>query len=386
MSAASDADSWSAALIFLVWAYGIHFVASAHWGVKIAVIIRRSVVDVFRVFASALPLILATVHCAFVRNISCGSSRALPSLSHILYDFGLISSSILDKGFVAHPLPASAGSCHEFQGFWMFVAFVFRLILLPCVFSAIVLQMFCPLKDSFSPINGLAHPEVRWRTMASFTDVHGQHYFIPWFRWPLTLLRRALRNWTISSDATRLQARRAVALSFQHRRPPSPFECEEEERYLSKNEVLVGMGSTLRSLARTEVNFMRRLDSIEHTVLSACDMLLESAESLRAHSKRAGKLIVVEGPSYPSAVLTDNDVIRGELTLEYLRNKAKFNVHLALPPRRFHGFSKAVRELAMATERFGNATDAFKGSIGIESRDVNFRRKSRMVNLPGSLG
>ncbi len=385
MSSAVGADSWSAVLIFLVWTYGIHWVASASWGVKTVVIIRRSLIDIFRVFMSALPLILATIHCAFVQNISCGSSRALPFLSHVLHDFGLVSSSTLDTGFVASSAPASSTYCSEFQWFWIFVSLVFRLLLLPCVISGIVLQMFCPSKDPFSPVNGLAHYEVQYRTMAFFTDVRGQYYFAPWFCWPLTLLRRALRNWATSPSASSLQARRAVALSFENRRPPSPFELEEDEQYLSKNEVLVGMGSTLRSLARTEARFMRRVDSIEQTVLTACEKMLESAEALRTNLTRGAKFIAVDGPSHPSAVLTDADIIRGELTLEYQRNKAKFDVHLALPSRRFHGFSKAVHELGRATERFGNVTDAFKGSIGVGSTEVSFRRKSGIINLPGSL-
>ena len=57
INAAVSADTWSAALIFLAWIYGIHWVASAPWGVKSVVIIRRSLVDIFRVFASALPLL-----------------------------------------------------------------------------------------------------------------------------------------------------------------------------------------------------------------------------------------------------------------------------------------------------------------------------------------
>jgi hypothetical protein len=385
MSSAVAADTWSAALIFLVWLYGIHWVASASWGVKTVVIMRRSLIDVFRLLVSALPLILGVVHCAFVRNVSCGSSRALPSFSHVLYDFGLISSSVVDQGFVASPIPASIGECSEFPLFWMLVAFVFRLLFLPCVIAAIVLQMFCPLKDSFSPVNGLVDPEVRWRSMESFADIRGAYYVIPWFRWPLALLRRALRSWATSPEAARLQARRDVALSFEQRRPPSPFELEEEEQYVVQREVLVGMGSTLRALARAEAHMLHRIDSIEQTVQTACEKLLQSAEALRAHSLCTGIISTDQGPMYPSAVLTDADIIRGELTLEYQRNKAKFDVHLALPLRRFYGISKAVNALGMATERFGKATDAFKSSKGAASSEVSFRRKSGAINLPGSL-
>jgi hypothetical protein len=385
MTSAISADTWSASLIFLVWIYGIHWVASASWGVKTIVIFRRSLVDIFRLFVSALPLFFAVVHCAFIQNVSCGSSRAIPSLSHVLYDFGLISSSIFDTGFTASPIPASIGDCIEFQWFWMFLAFAFRFIFLPCVIAAIVLQMFCPFKDSFSPVNGLADPEVRWRTMESFANIRGQFYFIPWFRWPIALFRRGLRNWATSPEAASLQARRAVALSFEHRRPPSPFEPEEEDDFAAKSEVLVGMGSTLRALVRAEAHLMRRVDDIEQTVQTACEKLLLSAEALRSYSQRAGKFSAGEGPAYPSAVLTDADIIRGELTLEYQRNKSKFDVHLALPLRRFHGISKAVHELGKATERFGNATDALKSAKGLAASETSFRRKSGAINLPGSL-
>ncbi len=385
MSSAVSADTWSAALIFLLWMYGIHWVASASWGVKTVVIMRRSLIDMFRLFVSVLPLILGVVHCAFIQNVSCGSSRALPSLSHVLYDFGFVSSSVVEKGFVASPIPASIGECSEFTWFWMFIAFAFRLLFLPCVVAAIIIQMCCPFKDSFSPVNGLVDPEVRWRSMESVADIRGAFYFFPWFRWPLALLRRALRSWATSPEAARLQARRDIALSFEQRRPPSPFELEEDEQYVVQREVLAGMGSTLRALARAEVHMMNRIDSIEQTVQTACEKLLHSAEVLRAHSLRVGKSSTNEGPVYPSAVLTDADIIRGELTLEYQRNKSKFDVHLALPLRRFHGISKAVNALGMATERFGNATDAFKSSKGAASSEVSFRRKSGAINLPGSL-
>jgi hypothetical protein len=245
--------------------------------------------------------------------------------------------------------------------------------------------MFCPFKDSFSPVNGLAHSEIRWRTMESFADIRGQFYFIPWFRWPLTLLRRALRTWATSPEAASLQARRDVALSFEQRRPPSPFEVEEEEQYVVQSEVLLGMGSTLRALARAEARVMHRVDRIEETVQTACEKLLKSAEALHAHSRRAVKGITGEGPAFPSAVLTDADIVRGELTLEYRQNKAKFDVHLAVPLRRFHGISKAVYELGKATERFGNATDAYKGAQGLAGSETSFRRKSGAINLPGSL-
>jgi hypothetical protein len=385
MSSAVSVDTWSAALIFFVWIYGIHWVAGASWGVKTVVIMRRSLIDIFRVFLSSLPLILAILHCALFLDISCGSSSALPSLSHVLYDFGLVSASVLNQGFSTFPLAASTGSCSEFQWFWMFVTSAFRLLLLPCVISAIVIQMFCPLKDSFSPINGLADAEVRWRAMDSFTDVRAHFFLTPWFRWPLALLRRAIRKWATSPEAANLQARRAVAQSFENRRPPSPFESEEEEQSVSKKEVLVGMGSTLRALARTEARFMHRVDSIEQTMQTACNKLLECAEALRDQSIGVERIFTVEAPMYPSAVLTDADILRGELTLEYLQNKAKFDVHLALPPRRFQGISKAVHELGRATQRFGNATDAFKCSMGFESTDASFRRKSETIHLPGSL-
>ena len=386
MIAAVRADTWSAALIFFVWMYGIHWVASAPWGVKTVVIMRRSLVDMFRIFVSALPLIAAVVHCAFVRNVSCGSSRSVSSLSHVLYDLSFVSSSIVDKNSIASLVQDSTSFCHDFQWFWMFVAFVFRLLLLPCFTAATALQMFCPLKGPFSPIYGLADPEVRWRTLGSFTAARGQYYFIPWFRWPQALLQRALRSWATSPDDASLYARRAVALSLENRRPPpSPFEQQEEEQFVSKSEVLVGMGSTLRALARIDARFMHRVDIIEQTIQSACEKLLESAELLRAHSVRPGKHLTIEEPRFPSAVLTDADIIRGELTLEYFQNKSKFDVQLALPYRRFNGMSKSVHELGKATERFCRATDAFKSAKGLAKADASFRRKGGIFNLPGSL-
>jgi len=385
INAAVGADTWSAALIFLVWIYGIHWVASAPWGVQSVVIIRRSLVDIFRVFASALPLLLAIVHCAFVRNVSCGSSKSVSSLSHVIYDFSVVSHATVINGFVASPPLASAGNCLEFEWFWMFFAFTFRFVLLPCVIAAIILQLLCPDKDSFSPIKGLAYNEVRWRTMATFTDARGLFYSMPWFRWPLVLLRRALRRWATSPEDASIQARRAVALSFELRRPPSPFKPEEEEQYVFESDVLVGMGSTLRALARIEARIVHRVDCLELTIQNACEKLIDSAEILRAHSLRSGKMNLDERPAYPSAVLTDSDIIRGELTLEYQQNKAKFDLHLVLPPRRFTGMSKAVQELSKATKRFGNAADAFQNAKGLGGSETSFRRKSGAINLPGSL-
>ncbi len=385
INSAVSADTWSAALIFLIWIYGIHWIASAPWGVKTVVILRRSLIDTFRVFVSALPLLLAIVHCAFVRSVSCGSSKTVSSLSHIFYDFSFVSHNIVNNGFISSPHPSSAGNCAEFEWFWMFLAFAFRLFLLPCVIAAIVLQMFCPDKDSFSPIKGLAHIEVSWRTMASFTDARGLYYFIPWFRWSWVLLRRALRRWATSPEDASIQARRAVALSFEQRRPPPPFEPEEEDQYVFESDVLVGMGSTLRALARIEAHFMHRVDCLELTIQNACEKLIDSAEILRARSQRTCIIDWDEGPLYQSAVLTDADIIRGELVLEYQQNKAKFDLHLALPPRRFNGMSKAVQELSKATRRFGNATDAFKNAKGVGGAETSFRRKNGAINLPGTL-
>jgi hypothetical protein len=385
ISLASSADTWSAALVFGVWMYGIHWVASAVWGVKTVVVLRRSFIDTFRVFVSALPLLLGIVHSALAQDASCFASAAVSSLSYMLYDFSVVSTSLIDKGSIEPAPPASDAHCPEFQVLWIISALVFRLFLLPCVFAAIVLQMRCPPKDAFSPITGLADPEVRWRRMSEFTGVHGLYYFAPWFRWPLTLFRRALRKWAATPEATSLHARRAVALAAQRRRPPSPFVEEEQDQHVLASEVLAGMGSTIRALARTEAHFMHRVDSMEQTIQAACEKLLQSAESFCAHSQRLGKGSSEAGPMYPSAVLTDADIIRGELALEYKQNKAKFTTQLAIPPRRFRDISKAVYELGRATERFGNATDALKVSRGIGGTDTRFRRKREVVTLPGSL-
>ena len=71
------------------------------------------------------------------------------------------------------------------------------------------------------------------------------------------------------------------------------------------------MGSALRALARIEAHVMHCVDYLELTVQDACETLIDSAELLRAHSLRAGKVYTDEGPAYPSAVLTGADIIRG---------------------------------------------------------------------------
>ena len=111
------------------------------------------------------------------------------------------------------------------------------------------------------------------------------------------------------TDDASIQARRAVALSFEHHRPPSPF--EPKDLFVFENDVLVRMGSALRALARIEAHVMHCVDYLELTVQDACETLIDSAELLRAHSLRAGKVYTDEGPAYPSAVLTGADIIRG---------------------------------------------------------------------------
>ena len=92
--------------------------------------------------------------------------------------------------------------------------------------------------------------------------------------------------------------------------PPSRMDGESTAEMIGEKQNH-SMGSALRALARIEAHVMHCVDYLELTVQDACETLIDSAELLRAHSLRAGKVYTDEGPAYPSAVLTGADIIRG---------------------------------------------------------------------------